>query len=100
MSNRSPDFKFIFANAIGFGLNDNEARIIFSLTEDIDSNNVESALEQVGVVMTHTTLRLLQTIVTESLSRYEEASGRKIALPDDKLAAIRATLEVASQKKN
>jgi hypothetical protein len=62
----------------------------------MDSKKVETTHEQMGVVMTHQTLRLLGTIINESLAHYEEASGKKIELPEDKLAAIKEKLANAT----
>ncbi len=90
MPNRTPDFRYIFANTIGFAFTDNESRIIFAISEDMEKT--ESATEQVGVILTHKTLKLLGMLINETIEHYERTTGTVIPLDADKAASIRATL--------
>jgi hypothetical protein len=87
---RSADFRFVFTNTLGFQFSDNDARIIFSIDE---GNGVDGALDQVGVAMTHKTLKLLGAIVHEMLEHYETSSGVKIPVDQDKIEGFRAVLQ-------
>ena len=93
MPNRSPDFRFIFANVLGFQFSDNDLRLLFAIDE---GEGVETALEQVGVVMTHKTAKLLGRTLIEIITNYEAKTGSIIPLDPDKLKGIQDMLEGAN----
>lgn len=90
-NSRSQDFRFVFANSIGFAFTDNESRVLFGINEDAASD--DSILEQVGVVMTHKTLKLLGTLINEMIGHYERTTGNEIPIDQGKLEEIRRVIE-------
>ena len=87
---RTPDYRFIPCDSIGHTLKDNSGKRIVGL-EDLDG----SVLEQVGVMMTHQTAKLLWFILNEAIPRYEKVSGKPIQLNDEKVNQILAVFNGA-----
>lgn len=94
MPTRSPDFRYYFANTIGFAMSDNEVRIIFGVMES--PGEVESSNEQAGVVMTLKTAKILSRVLSESLAHYEATTGTVIPFDEEKAEHLKRILEGAA----
>jgi hypothetical protein len=92
MPTRAPDFRFYPANSLSFAFSDNDARIVFGLEEP---GSVDP-YEQVGVVMTHRTLKLLGELINETIEQYESSRGETIFFDPTKLGSLRSQFEAAS----
>lgn len=90
MPNRSSDFRFIFANVLGFQFSDNDCRILFAIDE---GGGVENALEQIGVAMTHKTAKLLGQTLSSIVADFEVKSGNVITLDPAKIQELSKVLE-------
>lgn len=93
MPTRTPEFRYVFANTLGFGLTDNEARIVFAMAEDL--TKPEDAIEQVGVVLSHRTLKLMAYIIDQAIQSYEDATKTVIPLDQAKMDALKASMLVS-----
>lgn len=82
MTSRSSEFRYIFANAAGLGINDNELRLMFSFCEDLTVP--EGAIEQVGIILTPPTAKLVARMLVESIDHYERISGKTIPFDEEK----------------
>lgn len=91
MGKRATDFRWVFADTIGFTFSENDGRLIFGMAEE--PRNAETACEQVGVVMTPRTLKALGTIVSATLDHYEKTTGSIIPIDEGFLAAFKARLD-------
>ena len=80
---RANDFRYIATDAIGFQFNDDIIKIVLGL-EDVNG----SVLEQSGVMLTHSAGKLLLIMLQESLNRYEQRSGREVALNPAKVEEV------------
>ena len=81
---KAPDFRYIFANTITFSMSDNDAKFVFSITEDVPEN----AVAQVGVAMTHRTLKLLGVIASEAAAHFERTTKTIIPFDEAKREAL------------
>lgn len=80
---RAQDFRYVASDAIGFQFNDDVIKLVFGV-EDING----SVLEQYGVMLSHAAGKLLLVMLAESIKRYEQRSGREVALNPAKLDEI------------
>ena len=87
MATRSLDFRYIFANGVGLGLNDNEIRLMFSFCEDL--NKPEESIEQVGIILTPRTAKLVARMLSDSIEHFEGISGVKIPFDEEKFDALK-----------
>lgn len=91
---RSPDFRFIFTNAVGLGISDNEFRFMFAFAEDLTSPADNT--EQIGVIMSHKTAKFVMNVMKQAIESYEEASGQVIPFDADSIAAIKDGVVIKS----
>ncbi len=89
MSNRAADFRWYPASSLGFSFSDNDARIIFGVD---DPQGPDANFEQVGVIMTHKTLKLLGQMIQTTIEHYESQTGTIIHLDPKKIDDIRSRL--------
>jgi hypothetical protein len=83
---QAKDFRIVFANAFTVRFGDNDALLKFAM--DFDSSDLDAPLvEEVGVVMTPRSVKLLAHALTESISAFEAALG-PIQVPKSKLNGI------------
>ena len=85
MPNRAPDFRWYPASALGFAFSDNDAKVTFAVEEQ----GPDGPIEQVGVVMSHRTLKLFGALIRETIEHYETQSGDIIPLDPAKIEDIR-----------
>ncbi len=90
MPTRAADFRYIFANVLGMSFSDNEAKLVFGVEE---AGGPEASLEQVGIVMTHRTLKLLGRLINETVTHYENRTGTTIYLDETRVEKVRETLD-------
>jgi hypothetical protein len=88
---RAPDFRYFFANTIGFTMSDNEIKIVFGVQEA--PGDLESSLEQAGVLLTLKTAKVLSNILAQSLEHYEKTTGTTIPYDDAKSIEFKAMLD-------
>ena len=93
MPTRSHDFRFIFANVLGFQFSDNDLRLLFGVDE---GGGIENALEQIGVAMTHRTAKILGQTLTEIIADYESKTGTVIPIEAEQMQGIREILDGAT----
>lgn len=94
MGVRALDFRYYFANTIGFLLSDNEVRLVFGTQEE--PGNLETAYEQTGVFMTLRTAKVLSRLLSQGLDHYEQVTGTEIPFDDAKTAEFEALLNSAN----
>jgi hypothetical protein len=85
---RTPDFRYVAADAISFSFSDSGARLIFGVDEPPGGR-----LDQVGVVISHLTLKLIATMAELAFEEYEKRTGQKLALAPEKIAELRRVFE-------
>lgn len=72
---RAPDFRYYFANAISIGFSENECKIIWGIEE---GGGPEEMYEQVGVVMTLKTMKVVAKNLSAIIEHYEKISATEI----------------------
>lgn len=78
--NRSKDFRYVFVNAFGVRLGDNDITLTLGMHEGGDP---EEMLEEVAVVMTPRTLKIILNSVGNALNALESQIG-EISVPPGK----------------
>jgi hypothetical protein len=94
---RSRDFKTIFSNGIRMRVGDNDAGITFLIETD-DENGTLIFEDQVQILMTPKTLKVLQMVLSHSISELERIIG-PITLAPEKQAEIERNLANSSAKR-
>lgn len=94
MPNRSPDFRYLFANTLGFTWSDNDCKLLFGIDE---GNGIENALEQVGIILTHRTAKLLAGHLSTIIEGYEKHAGIEIPYDVEKGDGLKKTLDEINQ---
>ena len=79
--NRSKDFRYVFVNAFGVRLGDNDVTLTLGMHEGGDP---EDMLEEVAVVMTPRTLKVIVNNLVNALKAFESHLG-EIPVPPEKL---------------
>ena len=90
--NRTPDFRYLFANSFGLQMNNNEVTVRFGYSEDV-TRPEESILEQVGIIFTPASAKLLGITLTSIMESFERDTGTTIAVDDAKLAELKAAMK-------
>ncbi|CAH2397687.1 hypothetical protein MES5069_180040 [Mesorhizobium escarrei] len=86
MPTRAPDFKFIPASSIGIRFSDNDSIITFGVEDESSDSKI---YEQVSIVMSHKTLKLLGQVIQQTIDHYEQVSGTTIFFDPTKLEALK-----------
>ena len=81
--NRSKDFRYVFVNAFGLRLGDNDVTLTLGMHEGGDP---EDMLEEVGVIMTPRSLKIILNSLGNALKAYESQLG-EISVPPGKLSS-------------
>lgn len=79
--NRSNDFRYIFANAFGLRFSDNDVTLTFGIHEGGDP---EDMLEEVAVVMTPRTMKIIVNNISNVIEKFEADVG-EIQIPSSKM---------------
>ncbi len=79
--NRSKDFRYVFVNAFGVRLGENDVTLTLGMHEGGDPQDM---LEEVAVVMTPRTLKIILNNLDNALKALESEIG-EIAVPPKKL---------------
>jgi len=79
--NRSKDFRYVFVNAFGVRLGDNDVTLTLGMHEGGDPKDM---LEEVAVVMTPRTLKIILNNLGNALKALESHAG-EILVPPGKL---------------
>ncbi len=79
--NRSKDFRYVFVNAFGVRLGDNDVTLTLGMHEGGDPQDM---LEEVAVVMTPRTLKIILNNLNNALKAFESHIG-EIPVPPGKL---------------
>jgi hypothetical protein len=91
-NSRSKDFKYIYSNGIGAQIGGGEATLIFGIKED-PSVQDDVLLEEIAVIMTIPTLKILSVTLSQIIENIERASNTKIPYDEQKFAALRKIIE-------
>jgi DNA-dependent RNA polymerase auxiliary subunit epsilon len=91
VGSRAPDFRYIFANAVGIGVSDNECKVIFSVEE-----GPQEMYEQLGVAMTLKTTKMLAIHLSTIIEYIEKVSGTEIPYEKEKQENLIAALNAAN----
>ena len=78
---RSKDFRYVFVNAFGLRLGDNDLTLTLGMNDGVDP---EDMLEEVAVVMTPRTLKIILNNLGNALKAFESHIG-EIPVPPAKL---------------
>ena len=79
--NRSKDFRYIFANAFALRFSDNDVTLTLGMHEGGDP---EDMLEEVAVVMTPRTMKIIVNNISNVIEQFETDVG-EILIPSAKL---------------
>jgi hypothetical protein len=94
---RSAQHKFVAADTFGFRIGDNGAQITFGL-ESADAENKEYIQQEVTIVLTLRSLKVLQLLATTIVEGYEKTVA-PIPIPAEKEAQLRSIkIAVAAAK--
>ena len=93
---RNRDFRIVFANAIRLRLGDNECGITFVMETDDETGNIVLE-DQIQVVMTPRSLKILQLTLNHAMTELERAIG-PITLAPEKMAELEKALASAQAK--
>lgn len=93
MGNRASDFRYLFANAFGVAISDNDCRVIFGIEE---GGGPDEMHEQLAVAMTLKTAKMLAAHLSKIIVHIEKASGTEIPLDLEKIAKLEEVLEATT----
>ena len=93
---RSRDFRIVFSNGARLRLGDNDAGITFLIETDDEAGTMVHE-DQVQVLMTPRSLKILQLSLNHAMSELERAVG-PIALAPEKLAELEKAFQAATQR--
>ena len=88
---RSIDFRYFASDAVGMSFNDNSCKLIFGIEE-----KPGHIIEQTGIFMTPTTMKLLSVILSLTIENHEKTTGSVIHLDEEKVKKLKETLSVTS----
>jgi hypothetical protein len=97
---KSPDWRLVYSNTFGLVFGDNDVRITIGVDQDPLKSGTD-ILEQMAVVMTPRTAKLLVHTLSAVIANYEAVNG-PIGLPQDRLEKVDLDLKQqneANQKK-
>ena len=89
---RSKDFRYVYAGGFSMFFNGQDAIIKFGVKVD---GNLDILHEEVGVIMTPTTMKLLGKLLVRMSEMVETATGQEIPVDPTKLAAIEHSIQSA-----
>jgi hypothetical protein len=89
------DFRIVFANAFRVRVGDNDCSLTFIVETDDSEGQHHS--DQVQIVLTPRTLKIINFGVEKALERLEALTGT-IHVPEEKLRALEAALGPQPQK--
>lgn len=95
---RSENFRWVFTNALGIQLSENEALITVGFAQDV-TKPVESNVEEVGIIMTPRTAKLLMHVLQNAIGSWEKAHNTQIPIAPEKLAEIEKAMQTSASKK-
>ena len=82
--NQSKDFRYVFVNAFGMRISDNDVTLTLGMHEGGDPKDM---LEEVAVVMTPKTLKIIINNVQNVITQFESDVG-EILIPPGKVASM------------
>ena len=82
--NQSKDFRYVYANAFSVRLGDNDITLTACMLEPGEPS--QNILEEVAIVMTHKTLKIMVNNLGNALKEFESKVG-EIPVPPAKLAS-------------
>jgi hypothetical protein len=93
---RSKDFRYIYTNGLQLQIGTGDVTILFGIKED-QSDPEDKILEEVGVVMTLLSAKLLAYTLSKLLEQVEKTSGSPIPLDPAKIVALETFLSAANK---
>jgi len=87
---RSKDFRYVYANSFSFNLTDNDATISLGITDKPQGE----PHEEIALVLTPKSLKLLAHMANIAVGKWEEVSGAPIPLAMEKILEIDDRMKV------
>ncbi len=84
-TSRASDFRYIATDAVGFQFSEHSVKLIFGIEDMAGAGLV---IEQMGAVLNLPSAKLLLLMLSESIKRYEAATGRVVQLDPEKVAGV------------
>jgi hypothetical protein len=94
---RSRDFRTVYSNGSRFRIGDNDASMTFLIETDDETGSMIHE-DQVQVIMTPRSLKVLHMVITHGLTQLEQLMG-PIDLGAEKIAEIQNALNASVIKK-
>jgi hypothetical protein len=94
---RGRDYRTVFANGVRFRVGDNDAAMTFLIETDDETGTVVHE-DQVQVIVTPKTLKVLHMVMTHGISELERLMG-PIDLGAEKISEIEKSLVDGTKKK-
>jgi len=91
---RSKDFRYVYTNGITAQFGGHDFTLVFGIKEWQTSNDGK-LFEEVGVVMTPTTAKMLAITLTKAVENFEKSSGNVILVDKAILGVIDKFVEAA-----
>ncbi len=91
---RSKDFRYVYAGGFSMLFNGQDAIIRFGVKVD---GSLDILHEEVGVIMSPSTMKLLGKLLVRMAEMVETATGQEIPVDPSKLAAIEQSIQSAEQ---
>lgn len=88
---QSKDFRIVYTNSFAVRFGDNDVLLKFIIDTDTADPTAPN-IEEVGVIMTPRSAKLLAYALTQTIEAYEAAAG-PIAIPQEKLDSISEALQ-------
>ena len=98
MPSRSDDFRYVYSNSFGLVFSGGEATIKFGFVED-PTSPTDSVREEVAVVLTHVSLKVLAFSLTKTIEAYEASNKVTIPLEKSKIEELERTIEAGRKRK-
>ena len=92
---RSPNFRYIYANGVALNFNGNECILKFGMKDDPNTPD-ESMYEEVAIVLSPATAKLIGTLLVKVIAAAEVLSGNAIVIDQTKIASIDEAIERAN----
>lgn len=89
---RAKDFRYIYSNGIKLQFSQNEVMLFFGIKEDPTSQE-DSLFEQVSVVMSPASAKLLAVTLTRTIEHFESSTHVQIPVDQAKLEYLERILE-------
>lgn len=94
-NNRSPDFRYVYANGVKMQFTPNDVMLFFGIKED-PSATEDVLLEQIAIAMNPATAKILAHTLTRTIEHFETTTNIQIPVDKAKLEGLENILASAS----